>query len=652
MSEHQLRDDELLSRATSGANGATATDLHEGKIADFDSLQEATRAYCRILAREQRGYSDPEQINRLVRDSGLMHDDWNDDDYRTSLLDEICQDSDSHETAANEAVIDAFEAVFEQRGLDTDRVAGSREEPRSLDEVLGVADSLGAAIIRYRRDATHHAGHTRDEKKRVIAAVVTNDLQDNGRLINPVKENAYYFDEREVRVYPLHSPDFEAMLQDRYDLLGDDEGRAIIDRIERVATREGEEAAVHDLFHWDETAEQLYIHDRAGGYYAIDRAGIAHHENGENGVFFLPNDGDRLEYIPPADRPSGAIDIPGERPDADQSREAYRRVLVNRANFIDGGGLSPADQRILFDLYLHALPFGAVIPEKPILAFQGVKASGKTGTQRMLGQFLCQPSWDVRHLNSQDDFWTAVTNNPFVAFDQLDTIPDWLNDALASVATGTLHTKRKLYTTNEEAHYKPKCWAAINSREPQYNRDDVTSRLIIFTFGPLDKKYGRRAFNKPLREYHQVLWSQYLDTLEQVVGQITADHDYNPSSLRVADWVHIAKAAAEPLGYDHETVHELANRLEVQQASFTLDDDPSYRALRALKRDLRGNGLEANAEGLHENLQEKANEEQIDYNRNHHSLSMWISHHRDELKTLLGLEVEATDRENWYRLPP
>jgi molecular chaperone GrpE (heat shock protein) len=73
-----LTDDELLKKARAAANGGEFKRLWAGDDTEYDSHAEAEVALCCQLAFWTAG--DPEWINRLFRESNLMHDHWDDRD--------------------------------------------------------------------------------------------------------------------------------------------------------------------------------------------------------------------------------------------------------------------------------------------------------------------------------------------------------------------------------------------------------------------------------------------------------------------------------------------------------------------------------------------------------------------------------------------
>ena len=75
-----LDDQEIIERAMRARNGATFTALWRGDTNGYGSRSEADLALCNLLAFwTQR---DPDRMDRLFRQSGLMRDKWEREDYR------------------------------------------------------------------------------------------------------------------------------------------------------------------------------------------------------------------------------------------------------------------------------------------------------------------------------------------------------------------------------------------------------------------------------------------------------------------------------------------------------------------------------------------------------------------------------------------
>ncbi|WP_396610578.1 hypothetical protein ACH9L7_10045 [Haloferax sp. S1W] len=71
---NDLTDDQVVTRASNGPNGLQFRRLWEGDTTPYDSHDDADRALCSILAFWTGG--DPQQMDRLFRDSGLYRNKW------------------------------------------------------------------------------------------------------------------------------------------------------------------------------------------------------------------------------------------------------------------------------------------------------------------------------------------------------------------------------------------------------------------------------------------------------------------------------------------------------------------------------------------------------------------------------------------------
>ncbi|WP_246279780.1 hypothetical protein [Natronomonas salina] len=74
-----LTDEELLEKATAAANGEKFERLWRGSTSGYESHSEADMALCSLLAFWTGG--DPQQMDRLFRDSGLMRPKWDEQHY-------------------------------------------------------------------------------------------------------------------------------------------------------------------------------------------------------------------------------------------------------------------------------------------------------------------------------------------------------------------------------------------------------------------------------------------------------------------------------------------------------------------------------------------------------------------------------------------
>ena len=161
------------------------------------------------------------------------------------------------------------------------------------------------------------------------------------------------------------------------------------------------------------------------------------------------------------------------------SSSPLHEIVISKINFVKDF-LEPDQRRFLFVIWLLSLFFIELFPTKPILVFLGEKGSGKSITNRKVGTLLYGEGYNVMPLPSDSkDFDAAVTNSTFVAIDNADSPCKWLNDRLATIATGGTLKRRAYYTTNSLVDYPVECFLAITSRSPNFRRDDNADRSLM-----------------------------------------------------------------------------------------------------------------------------------------------------------------------------
>lgn len=84
VSDNGPDDHELIERAMQAKDGAKFRQLWNGNIVNYDSHSEADLALCGLLAFWVG--PDPSRIDRLFRQSGLMRDKWEREDYREKTI--------------------------------------------------------------------------------------------------------------------------------------------------------------------------------------------------------------------------------------------------------------------------------------------------------------------------------------------------------------------------------------------------------------------------------------------------------------------------------------------------------------------------------------------------------------------------------------
>ena len=231
-------------------------------------------------------------------------------------------------------------------------------------------------------------------------------------------------------------------------------------------------------------------------------------------------------------------------------------------------------------MWLMALAFESIQPTKPLALAVGPVGAGKSHVFRRVGQLLLGSRFELDMLrrDKEDDFFVAITNKPFVVFDNVDQRIPWLNDSLASTATGGGVTKKVLYTTNEMAFYVPRAFIALTARTPRFRREDVAERLVIFHLDKLVEKRPEYILLKEIEDQREALLSDWVQMLNRIVAQPMPASQW--TTIRLADFAHIALRVAAALGFDDEAA-EVLDKLKRAQYIFATEESELYLVLDA-----------------------------------------------------------------------
>jgi hypothetical protein len=281
--------------------------------------------------------------------------------------------------------------------------------------------AVAAEIFEIRKNTG--APHKRQafEMQAEVAKILVADLHDRGRFYHDGTQ-AYVFFKAEKKLIVIDPDDTKCtlMLADYGINRSEKIYEYLLHALHVEAFKHGTETNIYRLAYYNATTFTLYLFNHHNQIYRIAPETIDLVDNGTDGVLFL----------------SSSKAQPFEVTEDNESSSWLDRALVCTINFA-ADRLTRNEQRLLFLFWFYSLFFESLMRTKPILASIGPKGSGKSITNRKVGMLLFGENFDVMPLtNDQKDFDAAITNSAFVAIDNADTKRDWLEDRLATVATG------------------------------------------------------------------------------------------------------------------------------------------------------------------------------------------------------------------------
>jgi hypothetical protein len=125
----------------------------------------------------------------------------------------------------------------------------------------------------------------------------------------------------------------------------------------------------------------------------------------------------------------------------------------------------------------------------PVLVVTGQHGSAKSTLMEILRRLIDPNVANLRAPpKDPDDLYITATCSHVVPYDNLSSIPDWLSDALARIATGTAYAKRKLFTDHDEVLLCAEKPIALNGITEIVGAADLGDRSVFITALPIDKK--------------------------------------------------------------------------------------------------------------------------------------------------------------------
>lgn len=408
-------------------------------------------------------------------------------------------------------------------------------------------------------------GNALDKQEKVTQIVIAELLQ-RGKFY---KDNnfSYLFIYDTKRIIPIFANNEQLrMLLTRIGINpAKDYYQFVVNELIAYAHLKGEYTEMYNFCHYNPKSNVLYIFNNDKTIYKISTENIEILENGDEGIMFnYKSENEPFEYV-----------------QYDKNKNYFKDIILDYMNLEKEEGnesLTPDELKELLKLWFYSTFFHSIMPSKVILVASGEKGSGKTSTLRRLGIILFGAKYNVTPLpNKPEDFDTTLTNNHFVIFDNVDTKKQWLNDKLASAATGQTIQKRKLYTDNEEIKLPTKTFLAMTSRTKYFSRDDVADRLICLPFERIKSFITENELISVILENRNEIMSYIIDELQNIIRILAETENKKYSTkFRIADFAIFGLKINDILGQKEKFAKTLDKVSEVQKALATEEDSLIY----------------------------------------------------------------------------
>ncbi len=244
-------------------------------------------------------------------------------------------------------------------------------------------------------------------------------------------------------------------------------------------------------------------------------------------------------------------------------------------------------ERELQLLYMCSLVTG-LIPEIPLVAIivHGPQGSAKSHLQLFYAELL-DPS-EIPLLSTPRDlaeFTQAAAHRRVLFFDNIDSLPRWLGDALSRFSTGYGFPKRRLWTNDEDFVLKARGIGGINSINQVVSQADLLDRGLVFEVPrvPDDDRLEERVLAAKFAALRPSLLGAIFTVLSRAMS--TRQEVRRTRLPRMADSARWGCAAAIALGYTEEEFWGAWDSNVQTQTEEALDASPVAQAAVHLMRD-------------------------------------------------------------------
>lgn len=478
-------------------------------------------------------------------------------------------------------------------------------------------------------------------KRREAAKLVVSDLQLSGDLVRAQAGRLFWFDREHQRLYDLDAFPFRALFLKRYDINPTEpEFAHVFEAVKTAARAHGRQVTVCRFCYYDRNRNRLYVHGGPDRVLRLDGIRIARVDNGTDGVLF--------EDVECPTVPLEALDL-------QTTGDPIAECILDRVNFIRGAGvvLSHDQQKLVLRVWILSVFFPELLPAKCLLLLYGEKGSGKTTTLRVILKLLLGPTANVTPLiNKEDGFNAAVTSEYLLVLDNVDSHSRWIEDRLATVATGQTIRLRKLYTTNEMLSFPTRCCIALTARTPRFRRDDVVDRLQILRVARLESFSKESDWYAEIEEHRAGLWAQILHELNKVVASLAITATGSPDRIRMADWAFVVTTIGESLGQG-DAIRKALEASELDKAHFLLEADSAYDLLHAIAMEYPSKDWKAGE--LFAELKRRSEDADIEFSiKSPKSLGRILHRLEPALRLMItfSIRTEAHDGQAVYTLAP
>lgn len=230
-----------------------------------------------------------------------------------------------------------------------------------------------------------------------------------------------------------------------------------------------------------------------------------------------------------------------QKPQVEPEKNANFDKIFEYVNIKD------SDDQLLFKCQIASY----LVPDCPhtIICVYGDQGSSKSTLTKIV-KSLVDPS-EINGLSlprTNEMLIQTLAHHYFAPFDNVTEIKDWVSDTLCRAVTGEGHSKRELYTDDEDIIYSFRSCIGINGINTALVKPDALDRAITYRLSRLEKFKNEREFWGDFKKDKPAILGGMFNVLSKAM-KIKENWTYKiPEGIRMADFCEWGEAIAQALG--------------------------------------------------------------------------------------------------------
>jgi hypothetical protein len=240
--------------------------------------------------------------------------------------------------------------------------------------------------------------------------------------------------------------------------------------------------------------------------------------------------------------------------------------------FLNLTNVKNESHRLLLKVYIVSL----FIPDidHPILTTYGPQGAAKSFLLRLIKE-LVDPSKPVllTLLRNIPEFIQQVNHNYLAFYDNVKFIPYWLSDEICKAVTGIGHTKRELYSDDDDIIYEHRRCIALNGINVALIEPDALDRSIFIELLEIDDD-KRKKQEDLFIEFENIkpkLLAYLLDVI--VKAMLIKPTLILPLLSRMADITEWGEAISRAMGYERMSFVHAFNKNRNEQNIIAIEEN-------------------------------------------------------------------------------